>query len=106
MHKHIFAALMFVWGMETIGPARGSDTAAVFPVSSVESVDVRNQLLTFKTTDGRLWLLRVADPAAMKRESLTKGDLVSLEVDLDDQIVKILKVAHPSQAEPRGMRLK
>ena len=64
-------------------------------MSSVENVDVRNQLLTFKSNDGRLWLMRVADPAAMKRESLAKGDVVSIEVGLDDQIVRIEKVGLP-----------
>lgn len=93
MNRRMLAAFTLVWVMSTVGLARGSETAAVFPMSSVENVDVRNQLLTFKTKDGRLWLLRVADPAAMKRGSLTKGDLVSIEVDLADQIVRIVKVA-------------
>ncbi len=106
MNRRILAALTLVWVMGTLGLARGNETAAVFPMSSVESVDVRNQLLTFKTEDGRLWLLRVADPAAMKRESLAKGDVVSIEVDLDDQIVRIVKVAHPSQADRHGSRFK
>lgn len=105
MNRTIFSALMLIWVMGTVEPARATETAAVFPMSSVESVDVRNQLLTFKSHDGRLWLLRVADPAAMKRESLAKGDVVSIEVGLDDQIIRIEKVA-PSAESTRGSRLK
>lgn len=106
MDRTIYLALMLMWVMGTVEPARATEAAAVFPMSSVESVDVRNQLLTFKSNDGRLWLMRVADPAAMKRESLAKGDVVSIEVGLDDQIVRIEKVAPPAESTRRGSRFK
>lgn len=106
MKRIIFSALMLMWVMGTVEPAWANETAAVYPMSSVENVDVRNQLLTFKTNDGRLWLLRVADPGAMKRESLAKGDVVSIEVGLDDQIVRIEKVAPPAESARRGARFK
>ncbi|MBA2486626.1 MAG: hypothetical protein H0V35_11115 [Nitrospira sp.] len=92
MKRIILAALMLIWVTGSVEPARTTETAAVFPMSSVESVDVRNQLLIFKSNDGRLWLLRVADPTAIKRESLAKGDVVKIEVGLDDQIVRMEKV--------------
>ena len=75
--------------------------AAVFPMSSVEQVDLRNQVLTFKSQDGQLWVLRVADSAAMRREPLIKGDVVSIEVDLDDQIVHIVKVGRTAEIPRR-----
>ena len=50
--------------------------------------------------------MRVADPAAMKRESLSKGDVVSIEVSLDDQIVRIEKIAPSSEAARRKSGLK
>ncbi len=106
MNRTISLALMLMWVMGTVEAARATEAAAVFPMSSVESVDVRNQLLTFKSNDGRLWLMRVADPAAMKRESLVKGDVVSIEVGLDDQIVRIEKVAPPAESTRRGSRFK
>ena len=91
--KHIiFAALLLTSILVIAERARSTETAMVFPMSSVESVDVRNQLLTFKSNDGRLWLLRVADPMAIRREALVKGDLVRIEVGLDDQIVRLEKV--------------
>jgi hypothetical protein len=63
----------------------------VFPMSSVLDVDRNNQQLTFKTREGQLWTLRVADPAAMNNVTLAKGDIVIIEVDVDDRIVKIQK---------------
>ena len=92
MKRIILAALMLVWVTGSVEPPQTTETAAVCPRSSVESVDVRNQLLTFKSNDGRLWLMRVADPTAIKRESLAKGDVVKIEVGLDDQIVRIEKI--------------
>jgi hypothetical protein len=106
MKRITLAALMLIWVMGAVEPARPTETASVFPMSSVENVDVRNQLVTFKSNDGRLWLLRVADPTAIKRESLTKGDVVKIEVGLDDQIVRIEKVARPGGSDPRGPRYK
>ena len=106
MNRIMLSALMLLWVMGTVEPARATETAAVYPMSSVENVDVRNQLLTFKSNDGRLWLLRVADPAAMKRDSLAKGDVVSIEVGLDDQIVRIQKVAPPAEPARQGLRFK
>ena len=92
MKRIIFAALLLMWISMTAEWARTAETATVFPMSSVEHVDVRNQLLTFKTDDGRLWLMRVADPMAIRRESLAKGDKVRIEVGLDDQIVRLEKL--------------
>ena len=106
MNRIMWLALMIMGMVGTVHPSRASESAAVFPMSSVESIDVRNQLLTFKSHDGRLWLMRVADPAAMKRESLSKGDVVSIEVSLDDQIVRIEKIAPSSEAARRKSGLK
>lgn len=98
MNRGILAALLCVGCLVAVGPVRAQQTAAVFPLSSVEHLDVRNQLLTFKTHDGQLRMLRVAESVGMTRASLTKGELVRIEVDLDDQIVNIVKVDR--KAEP------
>lgn len=101
MSMRIFAVITFAWCVQTVGLV-GDATAAVFPMSSVEQIDLHNQLLTFKTQDGQLWMLRVADSAAMKREALAKGDHVTIEVDLDDQIIKIVKVPPSSDSAPHA----
>lgn len=106
MTRKILATLMFVWGIGTAGLVQAFQTAAVFPVSSVEHVDSRNQVLTFKTQDGQVRMFRVAQSVGMKRESFTKGDLVRIEVDLDDQIVNIVKIAQTSLSDRGALRYK
>ncbi|CAE6757968.1 MAG: hypothetical protein H8K06_05290 [Nitrospira sp.] len=97
MNRGIPAALLCAWCLVAVGPVCAQQTAVVFPLSSVEQLDVRNQLLTFKTQDGQLRILRVAESVGMTRASLTKGELVRIEVDLDEQIVNIVKVDRRSE---------
>ncbi|MDR4478142.1 MAG: hypothetical protein R3B37_00125 [Nitrospira sp.] len=105
MYMRMLMAFTLIW-MGTVGPVLGFQTAAVFPTSRVEHVDLRNQLLTFKTQDGQLRMLRVADSTAMRREPLHKGDLVTIEVDLDDQIVNIVKVLQTPESDRQGLNRK
>lgn len=98
MKLSILTAVALIGWLGVAGVARSYETAVVFLKSQVQHVDARNQLLTFKTKEGQTWTLHVADGAAIKRDSLAKGDVVSIEVDLDDQIVKIVKVAEPTES--------
>ena len=106
MTRKILATLMFVWGIGLVSLAQAFQTAVGFPVSSVEHVDSRNQVLTFKTQDGQVRMFRVAQSVGMKRESLAKGDLVRIEVDLDDQIVNIVKLTQTSLSDREALRRK
>lgn len=106
MKRQILATFVFVWGIGMASLAQGFQTAAVFPVSSVEHVDSRNQVLTFKTQDGHMRMFRVAQCVGMKRESFAKGDLVRIEVDLDDQIVNIVKLTQTSLSGRDALRRK
>ena len=106
MTRKILTTLMFVWGIGLVSLAQAFQTAVVFPVSSVEHVDSRNQVLTFKTQDGQVRMFRVAQSVGMKRESLAKGDLVRIEVDLDDQIVNIVKLTQTSLSDREALRRK
>ena len=63
-------------------------------------------VLGFQTEDGQVRMFRVADSVAMRREWLSKGDLVSIEVDLDDQIVNIVKVDRRSEPNRQVSRRK
>ncbi|MGC3976479.1 MAG: hypothetical protein QM771_19160 [Nitrospira sp.] len=106
MKRQILATLMFVWGIGMASLVQGFQTAVVFPVGSVEHVDSRNQVLTFKTQDGQVRMFRVAQSVGMKRESFAKGDLVRVEVDLDDQIVNIVKLTQTSFSDRETVRRK
>ena len=103
MNLRILIAVALIW-MGTIGLARGLQPVAVFPMSWVEHVDIRNHLLTFKTQDGQLQMLRMADSVAMRRETFSRGDLVNIEVDLDDQIVNIVKVDRRPESHRQRFR--
>lgn len=92
MIVRVLILVTLAWWSGSVGTATAYESAAVFPMSRIESVDFRNQLLTFKTREGQVWVLRVAASSAMKRDTFAKGDLVRIEVDLDDQIVKIVKL--------------
>ena len=105
MNMRSVMSITLIW-MGMVAPVLGFQTAAEFPVSWVEHVDLRNHLLTFKTEDGQVRMFRVADSVAMRREWLSKGDLVSIEVDLDDQIVNIGKVDRRSEPNRRVSRRK
>lgn len=105
MNLRILIAVALIW-MGTIGLARGLQPVAVFPMSWVEHVDLRNHLLTFKTQDGQLQMLRMADSVAMRRETFSRGDLVNIEVDLDDQIVNIVKLTQTSLSDREALRRK
>lgn len=90
--------VLYMWVGAVVSVA-AQEQGTVLSVSSIEHVDVEKQLVTFKTTEGRAWTLRVADPSTMTREPIVRGDIVLIEVNNHNQIVKILKVAeavHPS----------
>jgi len=57
---------------------------------SVEAVDMGAPSLTFKTLDGEVWTLRSASADILK--GLQKGDMCSVEIDLEDRVTKIVKV--------------
>lgn len=105
MNLRILMVVALIW-MGTIGLARGFQPVAVFPMSWVEHVDLRNHLLTFKSQDGQLQMLRIADSVAMSRETFSRGDLVNIEVDLDDQIVNIVKVDRRAEPDRQASRRK
>ena len=105
MNLRILIVVALIW-MGTIGLARGLQPVAVFPMSWVEHVDLRNHLLTFKSQDGQLQMLRMADSVAMSRETFSRGDLVNIEVDLDDQIVNIVKVDRRAEPDRQASRRK
>ncbi|MBX3236818.1 MAG: hypothetical protein KF814_11750 [Nitrospiraceae bacterium] len=99
MKRFLLSAVALIGWISAADVARSYETAMVFSRSQVEHVDLRNQLLTFKTKEGQTWTLRMADSVTIEREKLAKGDVVSIEVDLDDQIVKIVKSDRVSDSQ-------
>jgi hypothetical protein len=77
--------------------------ATMLTGSTVEAIDSTGLNITVKTAgSGDKLSMPVASPEVMK--GVTVGDRVSLELDLDGRVVKILKIAPPPKEapEPRG----
>jgi hypothetical protein len=77
-----------------------SDATTTFTVSTIIGIDNAQRTITFKTHEGQTWTLQVADPNILKKEAVAKGDQVTIEIDLNDRITKIIKLSEPSQSEP------
>jgi hypothetical protein len=77
-----------------------SEAATNFNGSTVVGID--QQSVTFKTREGQTWTLALADPSMLKNQQIAKGDQVSIEIDMDDRITKILKISNqpPSAQSP------
>lgn len=79
-----------------------SDAATVFGGSKIMSVDQDQRTITFKTKEGQTWTLPVADPNVLnKQPTIAKGDDVTIEIDLNDRITKVVRLSDVSTA-PRA----
>jgi hypothetical protein len=87
----IIMTLCLVWVVGlTVLP---SEATTNFNGSTVVSVDHAQRSITFQTKEGQTWTLSVADPSVLKNEQIAKGDHVSLEIDPDDRVTKIIKIS-------------
>jgi hypothetical protein len=75
-----------------------SDAATNFNGSTITNIDQGQRTITFRTREGQSWTLPVVDPELLKTDRLSQGDQVSIEIDLNDQIIKILKPSDFPQA--------
>jgi hypothetical protein len=73
-----------------------SNAATSFNGSTIVSIDQAQRTITFQTREGENWTLPVADPDILKEVRISKGDQVSIEIDPNDKITKILKASEPS----------
>lgn len=70
-----------------------SKAATTFVGGTIIGIDQIQRTLTFLTKEREYWTLPVADPNILTKERLSKGDQVSIELDLNDRISKIVKLA-------------
>lgn len=70
-----------------------SKAETTFIRSTIVGIDQTQRTLTFRTMEGQSWTLPVADLNILTNEQLSKGDQVSIELDLTDRISKIIKLA-------------
>src|SRR5215831_7075292 len=81
------------------------DAATVYGGSKIVGIDQSQRTITFKTKEGQTWTLPVADPNVLDHQ-IAKGDDVTIELDLNDRITKVVKMsdvppASPAQQEER-----
>jgi hypothetical protein len=81
-----------------------SKAATNFNGSTIIGVDQAERTITFKTRTGDKWTLPVIDPDLLKKDHVLPGDQVSIEIDLSDRIIKILKPSDEPQAAPKDSR--
>jgi hypothetical protein len=81
-----------------------SDATTTFGASTIIGIDHAQRTITFKTKEGQTWTLQVADPNVLKKESVAKGDKVSIEIDLNDRITKIIKLSEQPRVEQDQFR--
>jgi hypothetical protein len=72
-----------------------ADATTTFVRSTVERIDHSQHTITFQDLEGQQWTLRVANPELLKKDSLAKGDQVTIEVNPNDEVTIILKLAQP-----------
>lgn len=103
--KHYTLAIMAVclWSLSG-GFVVSSDAATSFNGngSTIVGIDEGQRTITFRTREGESWTLPVLDPELVRTEGISKGDQVSIEINLNDQITRILKPSdQPSRRDTR-----
>jgi hypothetical protein len=82
----------------------GSEAATTFNRSTIVAIDQAQQTVTFHTREGQTWTLPLADPNILKKEQFSKGNQVSIEIDLSDRITKIIKPSEESRSDQAPYR--
>ncbi|HSE58033.1 MAG TPA: hypothetical protein VLA99_04960 [Nitrospiraceae bacterium] len=76
-----------------------AEATTTFVRSTVERIDLSKQTITFQARDGQTWTLRVENPDLLKKDSLAKGDQVTIEVNPNDEVKTILKLSQPNEPD-------
>jgi hypothetical protein len=61
--------------------------------TTIVGIDQTRRTLTILTREGQSWTLPVADPTILTTNQLSTGDQVSIELDRNDMVSKITKLA-------------
>jgi len=104
MKQFVFTvvSLLLLWGV-LFSPSHGALFATTtFIGSTIEEIDLAGLKITIQTSEGNRHSMPVANAEIMK--GLIKGDRVSLELDLQGRVVKIVKIVPDLKIapEPKG----
>lgn len=98
MNLHMLLILT-VLGVSAIAPT--SDAATIFGGSRIIAIDEGQKTITFKTKEGQTWTLPVTDPKLLDQKPNGKDEPVTIEIDLNDRIIKVVKLADEAASAPR-----
>jgi len=73
------------------GTPPASDAATTFGGSRIIAIDHDQRTITFKTKEGETWTLPVTDPNLLNQPSSGKEDQVTIELNLNDQITRVVR---------------
>jgi formylmethanofuran dehydrogenase subunit D len=82
--------------------AWAANPATTYTGTIVENVDTEKQTISIKTKKGESWTLHVTDPQMLKKHNIRKGDQVSVEVDTNNNIIKLAKAGETEQSGGMG----
>jgi hypothetical protein len=68
-----------------------SEAATTFGGSRILAIDEGQKTITFKTREGQTWTLPVADSKLLNQQQVAKDDQVTIEIDLNDRIIAVVK---------------
>lgn len=81
-----------------------AEAGSTYNKSTVVGIDQTQRTITFQTMDGQTLTLPVSDPNILKNGHVSKGDRVSIEIDMGNKITKVTKLSEqhrPGQTTPR-----
>lgn len=99
MRMMLMLALSLLFSVSAI--VTTSDAATTFGGSRIIAIDKDQRTITFKTKEGETWTLPVTDPDLLDQPSVAKEGQVTIEIDLDDRITKVVKPSEMTAA-PRA----
>jgi hypothetical protein len=96
---NIHMLLLTVFSVSAV--ATTSDAATIFGGSRILAIDQEQRTITFKTKEGQTWTLPVQDPNLLKQQSSSKDEQVTIEIDLNDRIINVVKLSDEARSAPR-----
>ena len=93
---NLILALLLMFVCATVTTT--SHATTTFGGSRILAIDQGQKTITFKTKDGQTWTLPVADAKLLNQPQVGKDDSVTIELNLNDQIIDVVKVSEASTA--------
>jgi len=84
--------------LSCIATVTTSDATTTFGGSSILAVDEGQKTITFKTKEGQTWTLPVVDSKLLNQAQAGKDGQVTIELNLNDQIIDVKKPSDKSTA--------